>query len=543
MGSTGGRGNIERAQTIMWRALRVMLLALLALGVGPVGMATAQSAGEPTVPASVQDLLEVYGIASEPADFVVVIDTSGSMSSGQNPPYPGVVSAFGQFTEAAGTGDVLSLITFDQVPNLRFQGPLNTPEDRASAAASLPNDANGRSTDIGAALDATLTRLERPGSSEVQIVMFLTDGRHEPAPGSAFAQTSGPAWDALRERAERVAAGHQLVVFGVGLGPEGSTDIGLLHQVFAGTQVVSLPADQLPAFFQEAVDRSRIERLRDPVGEELADGSVAAVVTEVGELGDPTRLTVRLRSSYTHLPVRVELRGVTVTQSDGTELDASFAEETRTFLVPPGGESEAIAIDVHPSLEADGGFGTREQASDLVVSFEARARVEPAELLAQTLAVDASTSLAQPETVTATRTVGTPWSRLIAYLIALGVALLILLAIYRRFFRLPPLPGGLLLDNKEYHQFDGTSFTVPNRKLQLPKSDGASVEFFTRRGKFRGRPFRRIPKVYARTVERPVALRAYGARNFSTLSDGQIVATTDNLKVGRAIVTVMSKRP
>ncbi|MBS1838295.1 MAG: VWA domain-containing protein, partial [Actinobacteria bacterium] len=167
------------------------------------------------------------------------------MSQGPNPPYPAVLNAFQSLVDSIPEGDNLSVLTFDSSPNLAFQGEI-TSGTREQAKASLPPEAMGRATDIGSAIDATLRRLERADASDVQMVMFLTDGQHQPAAGSAYPGTNGPEWDALRARAQAVDAGHDTLVLGVGLGDQGAGGIELLRQVFGSPEINSLPPEQLP---------------------------------------------------------------------------------------------------------------------------------------------------------------------------------------------------------------------------------------------------------------------------------------------------------
>ena len=178
------RGSMPIARACMGLALA--LLMVLALAFAPPRAAVAQDeAQSDEVPASIDELFALFGVDAVPADFVVVVDTSGSMSQGENPPYPAVLGAYQSLVDSIPDGDNLSVLTFDSSPNLAFQGEISS-ESREQAKAALPAEARGQATDIGSAIDATLRRLERADASDVQLVLFLTDGQHQPAAGSAY---------------------------------------------------------------------------------------------------------------------------------------------------------------------------------------------------------------------------------------------------------------------------------------------------------------------------------------------------------------------
>lgn len=77
------------------------------------------------IPSSIDELFTLFGVDKVSADFVVVVDTSGSMSQGPTPPYPAVLKAFLSLVESIPDGDNLSVLTFDGSPNLSFQGKIS----------------------------------------------------------------------------------------------------------------------------------------------------------------------------------------------------------------------------------------------------------------------------------------------------------------------------------------------------------------------------------------------------------------------------------
>lgn len=458
---------------------------IAALIVGCLTAPVAAGSGTSTTPpGSLEQLLDRFDVARLPADFVVAIDTSGSMSEGAQPPYPAVRDAYAQFVKAPTATDHLSLISFDTVPNLRFESTLDSERQRTSAL-QLPNDATGQHTDIGAAIDGVLMQLERPNASAVQIVMFLTDGEHDPGPGSPYPSTSGAAWAALRDRAQRDAVGHELVVFGEGLPTGGSTDIGLLRTVFPRTQIVSLPPSQLPSFFQDAVLRARIERLRRPVQTEFDSGSVTSSLEVAGKLGRTTTLIVHPTSAYEHLPVRVDVSGITVTDAtSGSPLPADIVSGPRSFVIAPDGQGPPLRIAVSTEFTPRGSVGSHTQAESFQVALHATETVLPDQLLQQLLGTQTAGKLQQPAgSVTARVTSGLSWTRLWTYVGLVVLLLLILLLLYRRFVWLPTLTGGLQTAEEGFIPLHGKRTDVPDAKRPLVKTDGAVAHFFTKRGK------------------------------------------------------------
>lgn len=506
------------------RRLLLVVLTLALLCAGP----QAGAADTGATPGSVNELLHAYGIEGSPADYVVVVDTSSSM---MDPPalYRPVVRAYKQFVSAIGDKDQLSVITFDETPDLRFSGDLSTRAKRVTAAGALPAKADGVATDIGAALSAVLERLERPGSNEVQTVIFLTDGRIH-APGSPYASPSSPAWKALQRRASHVTSGHRLSVYGAGLGSK-ATDVGSLKRVFPGTQVNSLPPNQLPSFFKEAIQQARVERLYTPVSNELEEGFVSVALSP-GRLNDPTALTVRLRSHYPHLGARVILKSVSVTTIDGKQIRARIVGGPRTLELGPNGVSEPVRVEAHPSLAAEPKIGTETQSAQFVVHVGADIMAEPSGVIATSLGIKAAGRLVQADSVSARRTVGTPIWRFLVALVLLILLLLSLLWVYRRFIRTPPLPGGVLLESGVFEPFHGAATSLPNKDVVIPSTDGSVVEFFTKRGKFR----KRTPRVYVRRQEGTSRVQSYGVER--PLHTEEQVMTTDLVIVGRARLRV-----
>ncbi len=492
-GTTNHVGILPRARTLLGLAFALLLLTAAALT--PAATAGAQSeAQSDQVPASIDELFALFGVGAVPADFVVVVDTSGSMSQGENPPYPAVLGAYQSLVDSIPEGDNLSVLTFDSSPNLAFQGEISS-ESRDQAKAALPAEARGKATDIGSAIDATLRRLERADASDVQLVLFLTDGQHQPAAGSAYPGTSGPEWDALRARAQTVDASHDTLVLGVGLGDQGAGGIELLRQVFGNPEINSLPPEQLPDFFRESVRRSQVARLATLVNEELANG-VDVTSSSSGRLDDPMEVEVEIKSHLQKLPVDVTIAGVQVKDANGDPVEAEIVGD-RSLRIGPDGTA-AVTVRMEPPVE-DPGFKvppvTEEDQFD--VTLDATYQVLPKDLLARVTATPTTGAVTGTHVVDASRTFGRTIREVVTVLGILLLLALILLWLYRRFIQLPKLVGVFVVDKAV--DADRAVIPLKGKKQRItakdvPGAGGAKVELFTRRGK---------PKrVYAR-VETP----------------------------------------
>jgi hypothetical protein len=104
-------------------------------------------------------------------------------------------------------------------------------------AAQLPTAPLFQHTDLGMAINKALEFFERGEANELQVLFFLTDGLHQPPPGSPYSRdfTADPQWQTLRQRAQAAAQRRQVFVYGFGLG--GQTDVSLLRKIFPAANV------------------------------------------------------------------------------------------------------------------------------------------------------------------------------------------------------------------------------------------------------------------------------------------------------------------
>ncbi|MGF1645934.1 MAG: VWA domain-containing protein [Kineosporiaceae bacterium] len=232
-----------------------------------------------------------------PALYILVIDTSGSMQ--ESGAYPAVTAAVADVVGALDPADQVSVVTFDVAP--RQCGPgVFAAADPAGIAACLPPTADGEFTDIGRAFEQVVTVLENTPAA-VRTVALVSDGTHEPGPGSPYpvpVTDEDPAWRALADRARAVPG---VSAYSVPLsGADGATALGA---VFPSPTVLQAAS---PADVRAALDVPLAAARRAEARALLAPDAAAEVRIDappppsVGP--EPVPWTLTLRSSASHVP-------------------------------------------------------------------------------------------------------------------------------------------------------------------------------------------------------------------------------------------------
>lgn len=459
------------------RAVALFLAAVVTLLGWCVSPALAD---EQETPGTLDDLLEIYRVADQPADFVLVIDTSSSMADGPDPIYPDVKDAYASFLDATNDGDFLSLITFDTTAKLRFSADL-TEGTRVEALDSLPATAEGGGTNIGAAIGMAIDQLGRADAHDVQLVVFLSDG--EPTVAADYA--------AMRDDADAATQGRQVRVLGASLGSSEKTGASLLEEVFPGrTQVVALPNDQLEGFFEDAVKRARITQLHQPIRDDIERGAIKVATTNV-TLGDPMHVEFTLTNDYGPLGATVTVEGATVTTTVGEVLPTVLDGGRRTVILAPGATSEPLVARVDtnvPTAPIRVGQITEERYYKL--SVDAAVRAEPSDLIIQNVNADITGKISQEPQTRASRSFGIAYWHVGVALSALALLVWLLASLWRRFIATPALWGTLtVVRGSNQYPLRGQKITIPNKHVKPAGTGMASAEFSTRRGKFhRGKP-------------------------------------------------------
>jgi Mg-chelatase subunit ChlD len=125
---------------------------------------------------TIDDLYKLFKVEEIRSDFVILLDTSGSMQKENR--YQNARNALESFLEVPATGDYLSIITFDNLPTLWI--PKEASPNFKSILNQIPAAPNPKGdTAIGLALEMALQELDRPAANQSQFVFFLTDGKDE----------------------------------------------------------------------------------------------------------------------------------------------------------------------------------------------------------------------------------------------------------------------------------------------------------------------------------------------------------------------------
>jgi hypothetical protein len=269
--------------------------------------------------------------------------------------------------------DRLALFSFDSHPVLRYAGRLGaTPEQ---AAARLPAAAAGTTTDVGAVVDDMLKQLERGDAAEVAAVVLLTDGQHDPPPGSRYCTRAAcdQAWRSLAERAKRLPEG-RFRVYAIALR---SRIVGTvrttLERVFAKPEVVELPPGQVAEYLEGVKREVRVATARNLVRKDTAAGvdvRWSGPLTSLDLAAGRADVDLTLRSTARDLPLAIS--GVSVTGADGFPLRASGVPE-RVELPPGATQTFRVQLTWDPVRRADLGRPSASREGTLQV----RGTVEP----------------------------------------------------------------------------------------------------------------------------------------------------------------------
>ncbi|WP_022910710.1 vWA domain-containing protein [Aestuariimicrobium kwangyangense] len=244
------------------------------------------------------DLAGRVGVATEPTDYVLLVDTSASMK--QDGRWGRVRQALGALAGQLGTGDRVTMITFDDGVRSTWQA---AKPSSAQVLAHLPKEPTGKQTDIGAAIDAGVTALAK--SRKVGALVLLTDGEIDASPSSKYPNGQADSWDSLRTRAAKAIQGRQVGAFAVSIG--GKTDARLLTSVFPKATVAD-PADIVGYLAGITRELTKV-RVAQALAADLK-APVSVVVDHVtpdpqNRVGSPVTARVHLSSSATRVPVTI----------------------------------------------------------------------------------------------------------------------------------------------------------------------------------------------------------------------------------------------
>ncbi|WP_406252777.1 VWA domain-containing protein [Streptomyces atratus] len=339
------------------------LLTAALLVAPPVTAAHAAPAAGGGAP-SRAEIYRALALDQEPADHVILVDTSGSMAEGGR--YTTVRSTLRRFLDGLTSKDHVALFTFDSRPEVRYIGAAGNSAEIVSKLPARPNAAGD--TDTGAALNAALTELGRDDAASVASVVLLTDGLHHPPRGSRYPTSEGPSWDALRKRAQAIAEHTDLAGYALPLG-SGATGARLVGNVVRNTSVLRPQSIQdLGSYLARAGERARARKAGLLLAEDAGKG--VSATWQGGTAADVTdgRATAKLvlRSTTRHLPLTVSGLRATLT---GPSLDVSGLPDEVT-LEP--GESRTLEVRLSGRLTASALPYRRTERRDAVLHLAGR---------------------------------------------------------------------------------------------------------------------------------------------------------------------------
>ena len=288
---------------------------------------------------------KAYPFKTEEArcDFVIMLDTSGSMR--KNGLFRQVTQSLAKFISVQQPGDYLSILAFDSHPRYLVI-PQEVGEDTyklKQAILQLP-EPTGQKTDIGAALERTISELNRPHNSNIQFVFFITDGKHEPPENSKYPTLTHANWELLRQKASRTLFDHSIQVTGLGLNQH--TDISLLRKVFPEAVPLTVDEKGLMSFFARLKAELKTRKLRLQVLDELKKGKIEIVPESLckGRLkaGGTASFQFKLKSDYEHLNTAVRIIDVKIFGDD--YLKCSVEQMGQVFNLKPKGESPMLTL-------------------------------------------------------------------------------------------------------------------------------------------------------------------------------------------------------
>lgn len=251
-------------------------------------------------------LKNLFTLSDQHADYVLVVDSSGSMK----PLWPAVLRGAEVFLEAIPDGEHVSIVFFDsratksRVLPRTLKGPNRG--DLVRELRALPSP-SGADTDLGYALEECISELSRPGANQLQFVFFLSDFDHDPAPDSGYRSQDANAapWQELARRQRLSAADRLLQTFALllPLGGELGRDLPLVESVLGSLERISVGS---PATLEEWFRQRRAEIERDKLRILVRADKARGWTARIDAAGLEPRLVVTSGSRLLPLIVQVQ---------------------------------------------------------------------------------------------------------------------------------------------------------------------------------------------------------------------------------------------
>jgi hypothetical protein len=355
-------------------------------------------------------LNDKFGKAGLKADFIIVLDTSGSMRAF----WDTVKSSIADFIDSIPEGDYVSILYFEAQAGDLVTPRQVTSENRAAFRQQVIDLAppSGGFTDLGQGISRTLDELNRPNANLLQFVFTFTDFAHDPPQASVWRtrNCSDPAWRDLQAKKKRLVDDQAHVVKSYALklpiGGSVGRDLNLFECVFSNVEHVQI-VDR--ASLRDWFDRRRAEIARDKIKiqaeDEIENRGVEVSLAGGGPFetgpGKESELRLVLRSRLKALDVR--LSGITLDIKEDPYQASSPGEEIT--LAP--GESREIAFTVSDPSEG-GCFFEKSEPLNLAAYFTAASTYLPDGEL-KVLNLDPVRPMSATVNIDARATCGYPW--------------------------------------------------------------------------------------------------------------------------------------
>ncbi|MFI5843779.1 vWA domain-containing protein [Catenuloplanes sp. NPDC051500] len=239
------------------------------------------------IPVRADDRVDMYtrlGITDVAADFLFLVDKSGSMDSS----YDSLKASIKALTASLDDDDRIAIVQFDDAPRPPAPWlPARSPEATA-AIEGLPA-ATSSATDFYEVLDWAVDLLGTD-TDRVGTVLLLTDGDPD-VPGNARCELGDTErWTGLRERADLLAKARPINAYALPVAVDGKycpeiTPQSVLGEAFAGAQTFEPTSAQTPADLRQTKDAARARKAQRVLEDR---GELTRQVT-VGWSGRPLR--------------------------------------------------------------------------------------------------------------------------------------------------------------------------------------------------------------------------------------------------------------
>lgn len=480
-------GACGRSARIRRRGMATIILAGYLVGAAAPAHATGpttSSSGSGTCAAARPTPQQIYSCLNlpvVPADYVVLIDTSGSMQSSGL--YAQVLHALPALLNSLATnpGTSVALATFDAgVKETHSMGPVG---DVAADVAALPSSANGARTDFGNALNYAYGQLNSP-STRAGAVILLSDGQLSTDPSSPWATYGNSHWNQLRDKFTSLGSRMALNGYGIELTPD--TDLGrVLGQVFPNPMTFNTDSAALAdALARTQADVDRV-RATEVLQREDANTAVSARFTAV----DGTQAGLRhLDLSHRHSTVRLTLSTtashvplvVTNIKVTSAQFPMQAQPESTTVTLEPGNSqsSRSITVDLTWSVPDSGSVSGNEVSRQTVLTVTGTVSSPWTETIRGELG-DSSFTVGGLAGSSATLEADEPghvdWTELVLIVVAAlaGLTLLIgaCVALVRYFSR-PRLRGSLTVVGTDNRQLGTVPLSGRRDRIDARRLDG-----------------------------------------------------------------------